>query len=164
MKCENTLHMLLFSSITTTSDIILSYKVKKSLPVEYIIFHEFSLSNCPYVLWMQHKIHDCDKIPSLTWGVGNAFCTEICTASRAVFLYDIYGAPVKHFFHWCYLIIQSLLGENVGWFSTLLRTRTKKTVTQNFLCRREKSNHSHDFISGAVHSFRARWWDTPLQS
>lgn len=43
-----------------------------------------------------HKIHDRGKIPSLTLDVGNVFFTEICTASRAVFLYGIYVAPVKH--------------------------------------------------------------------
>lgn len=39
-----------------------------------------------------------------------------------------YHHSIFFFFWWHYLIIQSLLGENVSWFSALLRTWTKKIV------------------------------------
>lgn len=132
MKCKNSWHMLLFIVLLLLVVLFLLIKFKKFLPVEYILWIH-SLSNFLCVSWMQHKIHPMAKY--YHWlGLWEMCFLLICVASCAVLLYDIYGAPVKHFtmtaffFHWCYLIIQSLLGENVSWFSALLRTWTKKTV------------------------------------
>lgn len=111
---------------------------------------------------MQHKTHDCGKIPSLTSDVGNVFLTEMCAASHAVSLYDIYVAPVKHFTVAAFFFSLTLShnpiiirGKCQLIFCITKNMNKENCVTQNFLCGREKSNHSHDFISGAVHSFRA---------
>lgn len=87
---------IIYSIFTTSNVIITAYKALKKSAPEYISWI-YSLSNYPTMLWMQHKTHDCGKIPSPASDVGNVFLTEIGPASHAVFLYDIYVAPAKHF-------------------------------------------------------------------
>lgn len=86
----------------------------------------------------------------------------ICTASCAVFLYDIYRAPVKHFTMTAFFFLLMLshnpiiIRRKCQLIFCITKNMNKENcVIQSFLCGIKKSNHSHDFISGAVHSFRA---------
>lgn len=87
-----------------------------------------------------------------------------CLLVRGIYSHHRSIVTTTAFFpHWHYLIIQSLLGENVSWLSASVRTWTMKTGQhKNFLCGIEKCHRFHDAVSGVVHGSTSdlpRDWD-----
>lgn len=141
--------------------LFLLIKFKTFFLVEYISWIH-SLSNFLCVSRMQHKIHHYGKIPSLTWEVGNVFLTDLYCFMCCFFVWHLWSTS-KAFYHDSIFFFLLMLSHNpiiIRRKCQLIFCITKNMnkencVIQSFLCGIKKSNHSHDFISGAVHSFRA---------
>lgn len=144
--------------------VILLLLVKlKNIPLnifcEFTVFPVISV----YLEW-NVKSMTGGKIPSLTLDVGNVFLMRSVQLYMLLRLVWHFRSTSKGFYQWQHSFFSLTLSHNPIIirrkcqliFCITMNMNKENCVTRNFLCGREKSNHSHDFISGAVHSFRAK--------
>lgn len=152
---------VIYSIITIAILLLLLTKFRKNLPMN--IFHEFTVSLIIPVYY------ECDIKPTTVaeyhpWPRMWAMCSLLSCVLFVCMTFTWYQWSISLFSLTLSHNPIMIRGKCQLIFCITKNMNKENCVTQNFLCGREKSNHSHDFISGAVHSFRGSWWGLPLQS